>query len=58
MAVREPARNAPSRTAGSTAKLIPPDSRWTTDAEYEAITAYFQLLAADKGFNVVRHERA
>ena len=37
---------------------LPPDSRWTTDAEFEAITAYFQPPSADEGFNVVRHERA
>jgi predicted kinase len=30
---------------------------WTTDAEFEAITARFQAPAADEGFNVVHHER-
>jgi predicted kinase len=31
---------------------------WTTDAEFEAITAYFQAPSSDEGFNVIRHERA
>jgi len=31
---------------------------WTTDAEFEAITAYFQPPSEDEGFNVIRHERA
>jgi hypothetical protein len=31
---------------------------WTTDAEFEAITVYFQPPSADVGFNVVRHPRA
>jgi predicted kinase len=31
---------------------------WTTDAEFEAITVYFQPPAEDEKFNVVRHERA
>jgi predicted kinase len=31
---------------------------WTTDAEFEAITVYFQPPSADEGFNVVRHPRA
>ena len=30
---------------------------WTTDAEFEAITAYFQPPADDEAYNVVRHER-
>src|SRR5262245_38514401 len=37
---------------------LPPGSPWTTDAEFEAITAYFQPPSADEHFNVVRHERA
>ena len=36
----------------------PPGTPWTTDAEFEAITAYFQPPSGDEGFNVVRHERA
>lgn len=31
---------------------------WTTDAEFDAITSYFQAPAEDEGFNVIRHARA
>ncbi len=37
---------------------LPPGAPWTTDAEFEAITAYFQPPSEDEGFNVVRHQRA
>jgi predicted kinase len=30
---------------------------WTTDADFEAITAYFQAPSDDEKFNVIRHER-
>ena len=36
---------------------LSPGAPWTTDAEFEAITVYFQPPSADEGFNVVRHER-
>jgi len=36
---------------------LPPGTPWTTDAEFEAITAYFQPPSEDEAFNVVRHER-
>jgi len=39
-------------------KGLPPGTRWTTDAEFDAITAYFEPPAPDEYFNVVRHERA
>ncbi len=39
-------------------KDLPPGSPWTTEAEFEAITLYFQPPSEDEGFNVVRHERA
>ena len=39
-------------------KGVPPGTRWTTDAEFDAITAYFEAPAPDEHFNVVRHERA
>jgi predicted kinase len=39
-------------------KDLPPGAPWTTDAEFEAITVYFQPPAEDEKFNVVRHERA
>ena len=38
-------------------KGLPPGAPWTTEAEFEAITVYFQPPSADEGFNVVRHER-
>ena len=39
-------------------KNLPPGAPWTTDAEFEAITGYFQPPSEDEGFNVVHHERA
>ena len=39
-------------------KELPTGAPWTTDAEFEAITAYFQPPSEDERFNVVRHERA
>ena len=36
---------------------LPPGTPWTTDEEFEAITAYFQPPSDDEGFNVIRHER-
>ena len=37
---------------------LPPESRWTGEAEFHAVTAYFEPPAVEEGFNVVRHERA
>jgi predicted kinase len=37
---------------------LPAGSAWTTDAEFELITSYFQAPADDECFNVVRRERA
>ena len=37
---------------------LPEGSAWTTDAEFDAITAYFQAPADDENFNVIRHERS
>ena len=37
---------------------LPAGSPWTTDAEFDAITAYFQAPTEDERFNVIRHERA
>jgi hypothetical protein len=37
---------------------LPAGSAWTTDAEFDALTAYFEPPAADEKFNVIRHERA
>jgi hypothetical protein len=36
---------------------LPPGSAWTTEADFEAITAYFQTPSADEGLNIVRHAR-
>jgi hypothetical protein len=36
---------------------LPEGTKWTTDADFELITSYFQPPAADEGFNVIRHER-
>jgi predicted kinase len=30
---------------------------WTTDADFDAITKFFEPPAAEEGFNIVRHER-
>ncbi len=37
---------------------LPPGAPWTTQAEFDAVTAYFQPPTEDEGFNVVHHERA
>jgi predicted kinase len=37
---------------------LPPDTRWTSEAEFHAVTAYFEPPTAEEGFAVVRHERA
>jgi predicted kinase len=36
---------------------LPAGSAWTTDAEFDAITAHFQPPADDENFNVIRHLR-
>jgi predicted kinase len=36
---------------------LPPGTPWTTDAEFETVTVYFQPPSEEEGFNVVRHER-
>jgi hypothetical protein len=46
------------RVSSGSDKSLPPGAPWTTDAEFDAITAYFQPPSGDEGFNVVRHERA
>jgi predicted kinase len=35
-----------------------PGTRWTSEAEFEAVTAYFQPPSEDEDFNIVRHKRA
>ncbi|HLJ89976.1 MAG TPA: ATP-binding protein [Candidatus Angelobacter sp.] len=39
-------------------KNLPTGTPWTTEAEFEAITSYFQPPLDGENFNVVRHERA
>ena len=36
---------------------LPPGTPWTREADFEAVTAYFQPPSQDEGFNVIRHER-
>jgi len=36
---------------------LPPGAKWTTEADFEEVTAYFDPPAVDEGFNVIRHER-
>ena len=36
---------------------LPAGTPWTTEAEFEAVTAYFEPPSEDEGFNVVLHER-
>ena len=36
----------------------PAGTAWTTDAEFDALTALFEAPSLEKGFNVIRHERA
>jgi predicted kinase len=36
---------------------LPADAAWTTDAEYDAITAYFEPPSIDEHFNIIRHKR-
>ena len=37
---------------------LPAGTPWTSDAEFDAITAYFEPPSEDERFNVIRHERA
>lgn len=38
-------------------KQLPPASPWTTEAEFDAVTAYFRPPSEEEGFNVIRYER-
>lgn len=38
--------------------VLPAGSAWTTDADFDAMTAYFQAPENDENFSVIRHERA
>lgn len=37
---------------------LAPGTKWTTDADFDEVTAYFDPPSTDEGFNVVRHVRA
>ena len=39
-------------------KHLPAGSPWTTDADFDAITAYFEAPADEERFNVICHVRA
>lgn len=39
-------------------KDLPPGTAWTTDAEFDAITAYFQPPSDEEGFNVIYYQRS
>ena len=36
---------------------LPPGTPWTTDAEFDMVTSYFQAPTEDERFNVIRHAR-
>jgi predicted kinase len=38
-------------------EALPPGALWTSDAEFDAITAYFEEPGPDESFNVIRHVR-
>ena len=44
-------RQLRERSAG-----LPAGTPWTSEADFEAITAYFQAPSDDEQFNVVRHD--
>ncbi|MGZ9059877.1 MAG: AAA family ATPase [Burkholderiaceae bacterium] len=35
---------------------LPPGTKWTTEADFDEVTAYFDPPAADERFNVIRHD--
>jgi len=38
-------------------QALPPGTAWTTDAEFDAITAYFDPPSSAEGFRIIRHDR-
>jgi len=36
---------------------LAPGAKWTTEADFDEVTSYFEPPAPDEQFNVVRHER-
>ena len=45
-------RQLRARSAG-----LPPGTPWTTDAEFDAVTSYFEPPSIDEGFTVIVHRR-
>jgi len=39
-------------------KHLPPGTPWTSEAEFDMITAHFLAPSDDEGFNVIRHPRS
>lgn len=37
---------------------LPSGTAWTTDAEFDAISAYFEPPSIEERFNIIRHERS
>ena len=37
---------------------LPPGTKWTTDADFDEVTAYFDEPRPEENFNVVRYERS
>lgn len=45
------------RQLAQRSRHLPPGTPWTTEAEFDAVTAYFQPPEADEGFTLIRHQR-
>jgi predicted kinase len=45
------------RQLADRSRHLPPGAPWTSDAEFDAVTAYFQPPSPDEGFHVVLHAR-
>jgi len=46
------------RQLNGRSKDLPAGTAWTTDAEFEAITEFFEPPSNDERFNVIHHKRA
>lgn len=42
----------------SAERRLTPGTKWTTDADFDDVTAYFDPPSSEEGFNIVRHERS
>ena len=45
------------RQLAERSRAYPPGTKWTTEADFDEITAYFQPPGEDEGFTVVHHPR-